>query len=377
MSTARTSTRWEPAFPKGVDAGFQAALLAQTPRAWVTPLVVALSVVVFVAMAITGVDPWTPSTVGIIKWGANHGPLTAGGQSWRLLTSAFVHIGAPHLVVNMIVLWHVGFFVERLVGSSGFLLAYLVAALCGSIASLAWNPYVASAGASGAVFGVYGVLVGYLARNRGCVPPAMLKRLGTSALLFVLLNLALGLAIRNVDLANHLGGLLAGLCAGLVLARPLGSTSLATASLRVLVLVAFGAVAVVGVFARQSRPVNLSVEMKKFYELQSETVNLYDAAVLKQRQGRLSDADFVKILDDQVRPPWQKYALFLRGLDRLRGAQRKWVTTTSSYIDLREHAWSLISEAVRSRDAAKMAEAMALDADARALAQSVRNEKQE
>lgn len=191
----------------------------------------------------------------------------------------------------------------------------------------------------------------------------------------MLLNLALGLAIRNVDLANHLGGLLAGLCAGLVLARPLGSTSLATASFRVLVLVAFGAAALVGIFARQPRPVNLSVQMKTFYELQSETVNLYDAAVLRRRQARLSDADFVKILDNQVRPPWRKYALFLRGLDRLRGAQKKWVTTTSSYMDLREHAWSLISEAVRARDTAQMAEAKALDADARALAQSVRNGK--
>jgi|SRR5450432_59677 len=157
--------------------------------------------------------------------------------------------------------------------------------------------------------------------------------------------------------------------------RPLGSTSLATAALRVLVLVAFGAVALVGVFGRQPRPVNLSVEMKKFYELQSETVGLYDMAVLKRRQSRLSDADFVKILDNQVRPPWQKYAHFLRGLDRLRGAKKKWATTTLSYIDLREHAWSLISEAVRGRDTAKMAEAKALDAEARALVQSVRNEK--
>jgi membrane associated rhomboid family serine protease len=306
MSTARTSARWEPAFPKGVDAGFQATLLAQTPRAWVTPLVMALNVAVFVAMAITGVDPWTPSTDSIIKWGANYGLLTAGGQSWRLLTCAFVHVGAPHLVMNMIVLWHVGFFVERLVGNGGFLVAYLLAALCGSIASLAWNPYVASAGASGAVFGVYGVLVGYLARNRGSVPRAMLKRLGTRALVFVLLNLVIGVAIKNVGLAGHLGGFVAGLCAGLVLARPLGSaTSLATASLRVVVLVAFGAVALVGGFARQPRPVNFPVELKKFYEMQFDTVNLYDTAVLKRRRAQLSDAEFIKILDNQVRPPWR------------------------------------------------------------------------
>jgi rhomboid protease GluP len=333
---------------------------------------VALNVVVFLAMAITGVDPWTPSTDSIAKWGANQGLLTAGGQSWRLLTCAFVHVGAPHLVLNMLALWYAGFFVERLVGSGGFLVAYLLAALCGSIASLAWNPYVTSAGASAAVFGVYGVLVACLARNGGSVPPTMRKRLARSALVFVLLNLALGLAIRNIDLAGHLGGVVAGLCAGLVLARPLGSTtSLAAASLRTGVLVALGTVAVVGVFARQPRPANLPVELKKFYEMQWDTVTLYDSAVLKRRQARLSDADFVKILDTQVRPPWQQYARFLRGLDRLRGANKKGLTFMLSYVDLREHAWSLISEAVRTGDTAKMAEAKAINADAESLADSV------
>src|SRR3954447_16775112 len=115
--------RWEPAFPKGADPGFLAALVTQTPRAWVTPLLAGLNVAIFVAMTIARVDPWVPDVRSLIKWGANYGPLTTGGQPWRLLASAFLHAGAPHLVVNMVLLWQAGFLVERLIGSWAFLIA--------------------------------------------------------------------------------------------------------------------------------------------------------------------------------------------------------------------------------------------------------------
>src|SRR6476659_491979 len=106
--------RWEPPFPKGVDPALQRALLARTPRAWVTPALLWGSILPFVAMTFRGVDPWSPATDDIVRWGGNYGPLTLGGQWWRVLTTAFTHYGSRHLALNMSVLWLVGFFVERL-----------------------------------------------------------------------------------------------------------------------------------------------------------------------------------------------------------------------------------------------------------------------
>jgi rhomboid protease GluP len=103
----------------------------------------------------------------LIAWGANYGPDTiTNGQWWRLLTSMFLHIGIVHLAFNMIVLLQIGPFVERLVGNVGFLIVYFVSGFAGNVTSLVWNPYTVSAGASGAIFGLYGLLLGFLLMSR-------------------------------------------------------------------------------------------------------------------------------------------------------------------------------------------------------------------
>jgi rhomboid protease GluP len=200
-------------------ASFRRALYAQTPRVWVTPLLVGINVAVFIAMAAAGVDLWSPSVDSLIRWGANYGPRTTGGEWWRLLTNVFLHIGILHIGMNMLGLWQIGFLVERLLGNRGFLIMYLVSGLCGSAASLFWNPHVVSAGASGAVFGVYGLLVAYLLRNRGSIPKEILGPLQKSALFFIGLNVLFGLQIKGIDMAAHLGGLLGGFGVGLLVVR--------------------------------------------------------------------------------------------------------------------------------------------------------------
>jgi membrane associated rhomboid family serine protease len=363
--------RWEPAFPKGADPGFLAALVTQTPRAWVTPLLAGLNVAIFLAMTIARVDPWLPDARSLIKWGANYGPLTTAGQPWRLLASAFLHAGSPHLVINMVLLWQAGFLVERLVGNWAFLIAYLLAALCGSVASLAWNPYVISAGASAAALGVYGVLLGYLLRSGGPVPRKVIGRLARTAPVWIAVSLILGVLMPGIDLAAHLGGLAAGFGAGLVLSRPLGTRTSERAWLRCFVLSCVGLAAVAGVFALIPQAVDLPAEMSAFRQMQLATLNVYDTAVVEKRRGRLSDADFVKLVDEQVRPPWMKHLLLLRSLGRLRGADKEVVNTTASYIDLRERAWAKISQAIRTHDGAMMTEARVLGSEAAALAKSV------
>jgi len=125
----------------------------ERPRVFVTWVLIAINLAVFVLMVIRGVGLMDPSIDSLLKWGADFGPLTTHGQWWRMLTSTFVHVGILHIAMNMYILLVSGPFVERLYGNVGFAVLYLLSGLGGSLVSLAWHPMLVSAGASGAIFG--------------------------------------------------------------------------------------------------------------------------------------------------------------------------------------------------------------------------------
>ncbi len=136
-----------------------ANLQAITPAFIVTPILVGLNVLVFIAMVVSGVSFIEPDTGDLIRWGASFGPYTLGAQPWRAFTCMFVHIGILHLLFNMWCLWSLGLLAERLMGNWNFLLLYLLSGLGGSVFSLWLHPQLVTAGASGAIFGVAGGLV--------------------------------------------------------------------------------------------------------------------------------------------------------------------------------------------------------------------------
>jgi membrane associated rhomboid family serine protease len=137
-----------------------------------------------------------------------------------MLTAVFIHIGVIHILMNMFVLWSAGPVVEKIFGSVSFAVLYIVAGLGGSIASLAWRPEGVSAGASGAVFGIFGGLLGFLALHRKSVDPNAVKALGKYAGTFLLYNVVYGAMQSHIDMAAHLGGLVAGFVMGMALAMP-------------------------------------------------------------------------------------------------------------------------------------------------------------
>jgi len=197
-------------------------LLAEsTPRLVITPVIMGLNTCIFVLMVLSGVSALKPQPSQLVPWGANFGLLTFGGQWWRLFSSTFVHIGVLHLMLNMWALWSLGALAERMFGKWMFLLLYVLAGLGGSIASLAWNPEVVSAGASGAIFGVVGGLIMLLGLEKLRVPLTESKQTLTSLLMFVGYNLVNGFKESGVDNAAHLGGLVLGLVLGALLHRPL------------------------------------------------------------------------------------------------------------------------------------------------------------
>src|SRR5690349_11749825 len=116
-------------------------------RQVITPILVGLNVVAFVATAVAGVSLLDPSGDDLLRWGANFGPRTLSDEPWRLFTAMFLHFGILHVTLNMWCLWALGAMAEPLFGRASFLLLYLLSGLGGGVLSLLVHPMVVSAGA--------------------------------------------------------------------------------------------------------------------------------------------------------------------------------------------------------------------------------------
>jgi rhomboid protease GluP len=179
---------------------------------YITPILISLNVVIFVLMVISGVGIMLPTSESLIAWGANFKPITLEGEWWRLITCCFVHIGILHLVMNMVALLYIGLLLEPFLGKTRFWCAYLLTGLASSLNSLWWHDLTVSAGASGAIFGMYGVFLALLSTNT--IEKSVRKALFTSIGVFVVFNLMNGMK-GGVDNAAHIGGLVSGLLIGL------------------------------------------------------------------------------------------------------------------------------------------------------------------
>jgi rhomboid protease GluP len=192
----------------------------------ITIALIAINVLVFLAMVASGISFTQPTTLDVFNWGGDFGPATIGAhQYWRLLTSCFLHFGIIHIGMNMYVLYLIGPFIETVFGRIRYLLIYFIAGLAGSVISVWIHPMAVGAGASGAIFGLYGAVFGFLLIRRRTLDPAATNSIAKSAGIFVLYNVVYGSISGPTDLSAHIGGLLAGFLAGMLLVRSQPSAS--------------------------------------------------------------------------------------------------------------------------------------------------------
>ncbi|HEY0263523.1 MAG TPA: rhomboid family intramembrane serine protease [Granulicella sp.] len=191
-----------------------------------TYALVGLNCAVFLWMCLHGVSPSSPSAVQLLHFGANSTRLVLAGQWYRLLTATFVHVGIIHLGTNMWCLWNLGLLGEPLLGAWGLTAVYMLTGIAGNLLSMGINVALGDdsvgAGASGAVFGIAGILIVLLSNRRLPIPWSELQRLRRSVIQFAVLNLILGAAtifvdVIRVDNSAHVGGFLAGLAMGVPL----------------------------------------------------------------------------------------------------------------------------------------------------------------
>ncbi|MCB2378315.1 rhomboid family intramembrane serine protease [Hymenobacter sp. BT635] len=215
-----------PAEPAPDEAWHQLAAGTLRQLLWpsagnvITPLLLLLNALVFGLMVADGAHIFQPQARILVAWGSNFSPLTLHGQPWRLLTSCFLHGGLAHLLLNSLALLFLGRLTESMVGPGRLLLVYLLSGVGGSVASVWWHAQgVNSVGASGAIFGLYGLLLALAVT--GAVPLSRQQRYGLLWLVLLLVpsQLEAGLLGTNTtDNAAHLGGLLTGFLAGLIYA---------------------------------------------------------------------------------------------------------------------------------------------------------------
>jgi rhomboid protease GluP len=194
-------------------------------RVGVTQIILGINVAVFLGMALSTILNSNGADSSImefsiplsIHWGANAGVITFSGEWWRLLTNIFVHGGVIHIAFNMWCLWNLGQLCESLYGRWTYVGIYLICGVGASLSSAAWNPYRASVGASGAIFGLAGALLAAFKLGEFSVPRSALSGTLRSLGAFVVYNLLFGL-LPGIDNTAHIGGLITGLILGALIA---------------------------------------------------------------------------------------------------------------------------------------------------------------
>ena len=177
----------------------------------VTIITIALNILVYAILALqqkswlmmSGAD-----SVAILNAGANFNPLTLDGEPWRIFTCMFLHFGIVHLAVNMYALYNLGTWLEPAIGHTRFAILYVICGLASSLLSLFINTYFNSAGASGAIFGLYGFYLGAEVIST-YHDWEKLKNVLINFGIFVVVNTVIGIQ-ASVDHAAHIGGAVAG-----------------------------------------------------------------------------------------------------------------------------------------------------------------------
>lgn len=185
----------------------------------VTQAIFGINVAVFLGMVLAGGSPMDFNVQQLVHWGANWGPLTMGGEWWRLLTCMFLHGGFLHIAFNMWCLWSLGALCESLYGHWTFASVYLISGAASSVVSVVWHPGTPGVGASGAIFGIAGALIASFYLGEFSLPQAAIKGTLRSVVMFAGYNLFFGAVSSHTDNAAHIGGLVAGLILGALIAR--------------------------------------------------------------------------------------------------------------------------------------------------------------
>lgn len=182
----------------------KAADIFKKKKPIVTYILIALNLIMFVLMYILGKGSEDGET--LLKFGASLPLLIKEGEYYRLITSAFLHIGFWHIIFNMYALYVVGSQLEGFFGRIKYLIIYLGSAILGNLMSLLFFDGI-SAGASGAIFGLLGALIYFGYHYRVYFGTVIRSQI----IPLIVINLIMGFTFSGINNAAHIGGLIGGI----------------------------------------------------------------------------------------------------------------------------------------------------------------------
>ena len=350
--------------PATATENFKGFLSIFVPRNgyFITPILLNLNLLVFILMVLMGVNAFNPDGESLIRWGANFKPVTTAGEPWRLLTNCFLHIGILHLLMNMYALVFIGVILEPYLGKIRFAAAYLLTGVGASVASLWWHDMTISAGASGAIFGMYGVFLALLTTD--FIHKDVRKSLLTSISVFVGYNLLNGLK-GGIDNAAHIGGLLSGLIIGYALIPSLKKPHVFRLKLNAILLLT------VFMFCTSFMVYNITpydfakydAEIKIFIRNESQAMEVYSLP------EDAPDAKLMYEIKDRGIYYWNENIKLVTELDKLNLPEvlHEKNGTLKKYCELRIKCYELMYEAVKERNKEKY------DVEIQTLAQQIEN----
>lgn len=336
---------------RGEPDAFRQALRARTRRPVATTAVIVLNVVIFGLVWTTGGD-----SDALVRWGGSVGPLTTNGQWWRLVTAAFVHTGFIHLVVDMVALAGAAMIVESVLGHLVFAGVYLTSAAFAASIALYATPLAVGSGASGAVFGIHGLLValvvrGTVQRSPFTLPLRVVRRLAPAAMVFVAYYAWTGGAEWRAGLAAFV----IGFAVGVVLTRQMAERT--PSPRRVLPLAATALAITMAVVTPLAGMTDVRWELARLAETESRTVEVYAKATEQFKAGRIKADALARVIEHAILPELQQgrsRLIAVRGVPR---QQQPLVKDADEYLRLRSESWALRATALHKLNSRLLREA--------------------
>ena len=363
---------------------FRDELRARMRFAVVTFAIALISAAAFVLMLFGSGAISNPET--LMAWGASLGIRTTNGEWWRLVTSTFVHTGLLHVLVDLAVLIQLGLILERLVGRLTLAAVYLSAGIFDGLINVSSRPVVVTVSASGAIFGLYGLLLAALiwqtfqgwrrrpaadaqeittyadaqeadaqaysyeyaqqadaqvvAANHLRIPPIAMRRLAIGGVVFILYSAF----SRHVTTAEFMG-LLVGMMYGAIFARrasecvPKTRTVAyamgATAALAGIVAFVIGSIA------------DVKPELARVLDLEKSTAAEYQVELDGLKKGRVTAEALARLAEGHIVSEFQEADARLKALSNVPAEHQPALADAREYVRLRSASWAARGMTIR------------------------------
>jgi hypothetical protein len=208
---------------------------------------------------------------------------------------------------------------------------------------------VFSVGASGAVFGVVGALMGFLLPRGESVPKPFLSGLKRSGMTFLVYNVIIGLTIPRIDMAAHAGGFVAGVICGLLMSHPLNQVSAGTRRMRNLATTTLGMLGLaLAIWQAPAPPADFRSGINALSDVEQLVEDTFDEAYERLGRGEISEREFARVLNEQVLRPWQAALADFNQLDSsdMTSEQQQAVVKLREYLQQQEQKWQTLAGVV-------------------------------